>query len=118
MPGTYAVATTSSANSSVVPLAANLLFTSPGNATYNVTGTQYPGLTTVSDTYNLTTIGTGTITPPSGTTASAYAIYAIGTLDCTGNGTKNLNPACAVTSFVMIDEDTTNTTPSVIFAQE
>jgi hypothetical protein len=117
LPGTFAAATTSSANSAVVPLAANLLFTSVGNAVYNVTGTEYPGGTAIAENYTLGPEGTGTIVPISPATTPNYAIYAIGTLGCTGTP-KNPNPACAVTSFMMIDEDTTNTTPSVIFAQE
>jgi hypothetical protein len=116
MPGTYAAATTSSANSAVIPIAANLLFTSVGNAVYNVTGTQYPGPDAVVANYTMGTTDTGTIVPISGTTPN-YTFYPIGTLVCTGT-LKNPNPACAVTSFVMIDEDPSVTSPSVIFAQE
>jgi hypothetical protein len=116
-PGTFAAATTSSTNSAVTPLAANLLFTSVGNAVYNVAGTQYPGGTAIAENYTLGPAGTGTIVPISPATTPNYAFYVIGTLGCTGTP-KNPNPACAVTSFMMIDEDATNTTPSVIFAQE
>ena len=116
-PGTFAAATTSSTNSGVTPLAANLLFTSVGNAVYNVAGTQYPGGTAIAENYTLGPAGTGTIVPISPATTPNYAFYVIGTLGCTGTP-KNPNPACAVTSFMMIDEDATNTTPSVIFAQE
>jgi hypothetical protein len=122
LPGTFAATTTSSANSSVTPTAANLLFTSTGfnsmdEGTFNVTGTQYPGPVAVAENYTLGLGPTGTIVPISGGTGATYAIYVVGTLACNGTP-NNPNPACAVTSFMMIDEDTTNMVPSVIFARE
>ena len=80
-------------------MAANLLLTSPGNQTYNVAGTQYPGAQAVTGTYTLTFTGTGTIvlTAP----AANYVIYAMDT-----------------SHFEMIDVDKTVTNASVIYAQQ
>jgi hypothetical protein len=122
LPGTYAAATTSSGSSAVSPIAANLLLTSPGGGAFNVSGTQYqypgPGPQTVTGTYDglngsYGELGVGAIalTAPS---AQKYVIYALGTLDCTAN----LLPACEIESFLAVDEDTTNTNPSIIFAQQ
>jgi hypothetical protein len=104
LPNTYAAGTASNATSGVIPIAANLLLTSPGSQTYNVSGTQYTftsGLqaVAVTGTYTLMLTGTGTIAL---TTPSAnYVIYAT-------------DP----THFEMIDVDKTVTNPSVIFAQQ
>jgi hypothetical protein len=99
LPSTYAVGTVSNATSGVVPMAANLLLTSPGNQTYNVAGTQYPGAQAVTGTYTLTFAGTGTIvlTAP----AANYVIYAMDK-----------------SHFEMIDVDKTVTNASVIYAQQ
>jgi hypothetical protein len=116
LPGTYAAATTTSGSSGVHPIAANLLLTSPGGGVFNVSGTQYPGPQTVTGTYTLSNLGTGTI-PLTVPSAQKYVIYALGTLGCTGT-LQNPNPACEIESFLAVDEDTTNTNPSVIFAQQ
>lgn len=117
LPGTYAVATTSSGNYGVRPIAGNFLFTSPGGTppAYNVSGMQYqfPGAAqTATGTYTLNDLGTGTITltAPS---AQNYVIYAVDTSGCTAT-----NPICQIQDFLMIDEDKSNTDPSIVFAQQ
>jgi hypothetical protein len=70
----------------------------------------------VTGTYTLSNLGTGTI-PLTVPSAQKYVIYALGTLGCTGT-LQNPNPACEIESFLAVDEDTTNTNPSVIFAQQ
>jgi hypothetical protein len=99
LPSTYVAGTVSNATSGVIPMAANLLLTSPGNQTYKVSGTQYPGPVAVTGIYTLMFTGTGTIAL---TTPSAnYVIYAT-------------DPS----HFEMIDVDKTVTNASVIFAQQ
>jgi hypothetical protein len=117
LPGTFAAATTSSGGSTVTPIAANLLLVYPGGTTTNVvSGTQYPSAQTVTGTYTFATgpeglgIGTVTLTAPS---AENYVIYVLGTSGCT-----NATPFCAIENFLMLDEDTSNKNPSVIFAQQ
>jgi hypothetical protein len=126
LPGTFAAATTNSGSSAVTPIAANLLLTiqtTPAGAlTYNVFGTQYPAGPTqpVNGTYALNassgTLGVGAIvlTTPS---PENYAIYVLDTSGC-NSSLNNPNPVCAMQDFLMIDEDTTNPTPSIIFAKE
>jgi hypothetical protein len=124
MPGTYAAATTSSGGQAVVPIAANLLLTSPGGGTYNVSGTQYAGAGgQVAGTYNLGGSGLGigfgsiTLTAPA---ALNYVIYTLDTLGCTGTPQKP-NPACEIQDFFMMDE-TTKPNPdqnaSIVFAKQ
>ncbi len=121
LPGTYAAATTNSGSSTVSPIAANLLLDEQtpqtGPVTYNISGTEYPPfvlpLQTVVGTYTLDFAGNGMIAPIAPATTPNYVIYVLGTLGCTGT-----NPACAVQSFFMMDEDTTNPSPSIIFAQQ
>jgi hypothetical protein len=118
LPGTFAAATTSSGNSTVIPIAANLLMVDPGNGAANVvSGTQYhPGAQTVTGTYTFGTnikgigVGTVTLTAPS---AENYVIYVLGTSGCT-----NATPQCTIESFLMIDEDASNLNPSILFAQQ
>ena len=102
--GTYAAATTSSADSTATPLAANLLLTSPGGAVYNVFGTPYPPGPTqpLNGSYTLSDSGTGTIalTTPS---VKNYVIYIVDTAGCT----KQSGPVCAIQDFFMMDETTT-----------
>ncbi|MGA7293941.1 MAG: hypothetical protein WBW85_15505, partial [Terriglobales bacterium] len=114
LPGTFAAATTSSGGSGVTPLAANFLLTSPGNQVFNTGGTLYPGAQAIpsGSTYTLTDSGPGTIVL-NFQTPQNYAIYTVDTSGCTGS-----SPVCAITDFYMIDEDKTNTAPSVIFAQQ
>ena len=99
LPSTYAVATVSNATSGVVPMAANFLLTSPGGGVFDVGGTQYPLVQTVTGTYNLHLDGTGpiTLTAP----AANYVLY---TVDAS--------------TFEMIDVDTTVKNAAVIFAQQ
>jgi hypothetical protein len=112
LPGTYGAATTGSGSSAVIPIAANLLVTSPGGGVFNVSGTQYPGPQTLTGTYTLTFSGAGTVllTAPS---AENYVIYVLGTSGCTG-----ANPVCAIQNFLLMDEDKTNPNASIIFAQD
>jgi hypothetical protein len=113
LPGTYAAATTSSGNSAVGPIAANLLLTSPGGGVFNVSGTQYPGQQTVTGTYNLSNaFGTGmiTLTAPA---AQNYVIYVVDTSGCNGS-----SPVCAIEDFLMMDVDHSNPNASIIFAQQ
>jgi hypothetical protein len=117
LPGTYAAATTSSGSSAVSPIAANLLLTSQGGTppVYNVFGTQYPAGPTqpVNGAYTLSNSGAGTIslTTP---LAQNYVIYVLDTSGCTNAS----GPVCSIQDFLMIDEDKTNTNPSIIFAQQ
>jgi hypothetical protein len=120
LPGTYAAATTSSANSGVSPIAANLSLamqaTSASTLTYNVSGT-VTGTYALNLSYGDLGVGTIALTAPS---AKNYAIYVLDTLGCTGT-IQNPNPVCAVQSFFMMDETTTpnpDTNASIIFAQE
>ncbi len=121
LPGTYAAATTGSGSSAVSPFAANLLITSQGSGVYKVSGTQYPG----SQTQNLAgtyapsgSLGIGTytitLTAPPPPSPGNYVIYVLDTSGCTTQS----GPVCAIQDFLMIDEDTTNTSPSIIFAQQ
>jgi hypothetical protein len=113
LPGTYAAATTSSGSSLVTPIAANLLLTSPGGGIFNVSGTQYdPGPQTLTGTYTLSTLGTGTI-PLTAPSAQNYVIYILDTAGCTGQ-----SPVCAIQDFLMMDVDKTNPNAAVIFAQQ
>jgi hypothetical protein len=119
LPGTYAAATTSSSNSEVVPLAANLLATiqttpATGALTYNISGTQYPApQQTVTGTYTMSFSGTGTIALTAPATQN-YVIYVLGTSGCT----STQNPVCAIQDFLMMDVDKTNPNASIIFAQQ
>jgi len=78
LPGTYAVASNSNSSSSIAPLAMNLLLTFPQNGTFPVGGTQYPPGTpgNVTGTYNISTVGKGTIGLTAPATAD-YIIYAV-----------------------------------------
>jgi hypothetical protein len=119
--GTFAATTTSSGGSLVAPIAANLLLTSPGGGTFNVSGNQYTG-GQVTGMYNLggslgAGIGTITLTAPA---ALNYVIYALDTLGCTGTLQKP-NPACEIQDFFMMDETTTpnpDKNASIIFAKQ
>jgi hypothetical protein len=105
VPGTFAAATTVSSSPTLSPIAANLFATwaeptgSPCTATC-LTGTQYPGLQTMTGTYTISTSGTGSIalTAPS---TETYVIYAVNTIGCKSTA-KNANPVCAVQSFYMM----------------
>jgi hypothetical protein len=99
LPSTYAAATESSATSAVIPIAANLLLTSPGNQVFNVSGTQYPGQLAVTGAYTLTIPGTGTIALAA--PAANYVMYAIDT-----------------SHFEMINVDASVKSASVILAQQ
>jgi hypothetical protein len=118
LPGTYGAATTSSGGSAVIPIAANLLLTSPGGGVFNVSGTQYPGSQTVTGMYDLGVTGfqngTGkiTLTAPS---AQNYVIYV---LDSSGPCNPNTSPVCAIQDFLMMDVDSANPNASIIFAQQ
>jgi hypothetical protein len=119
LPGTYAAATTSS--SAVSPIAANLLATIQTTPvtlalTYNISGTQYPGGQTVTGTYSGLAYGDlGVFTVPlTAPSTQNYVIYVVDTSGCTNAS----GPVCAVQDFLMIDEDKTNTNPSIIFAQQ
>jgi hypothetical protein len=114
LPGTFAAATTSSGDSAVSPLAANLLLTSPGNAAFNVSGTEYQNLgsAAVTGTYTMNVTGTGTI-PLTVPSTQNYVIYAVDTAGCTGS-----NPVCTILDFFMIDVDKANADPAVIFAEQ
>ena len=115
LPGTFGAATTSSATSAVTPIAANLLLTSPGNAVYNVSGTEYPGAQPITGTYTLEFAGAGTmvLTAPG---AQTYVIYIQDTTGCT----KQSGPVCTIQNFYMMDTTTTNPNKdaSLIFAQQ
>ena len=129
LPGVFGAATTASGSPAVTPIAANLIVTYPGFAApgappipnaYVVTGTQYPPYTpplqAVAGTYTLSLAGTGTIafTAPPLPTAANYVIYVLGTSGCS----SAQSPVCAIQSFFMMDEDTTNPDASIIFAQQ
>ncbi len=106
LPGTFAAATISNSDPTLVPVVQNLLLTSPGGSVFNLTGTQNPNNQTLTGTYTMTVTGTGTITLTA-PAAATNAIYAIG-FDVTNS---------AITDFMMIG--TTSGTPSsIIFAKE
>ncbi|HEX7424969.1 MAG TPA: hypothetical protein VF311_13945 [Terriglobales bacterium] len=113
MPGTYAAATISNSDPTVVPVVQNLLLTSPGGTppAYNVTGTQNPGSQTLTGTYLVTLSGTGMIalTAPAAATSAIYAID----VDVT---------TFTVTDFMMIGtcapQPCSGVSSSVIFAQQ
>ncbi len=132
LPGTFAAATTSSGDSGVDSIAANLLliWVNPTQgapcASECVSGTQYDAtnplgvtMTGASPGYTLQDTSNGTIalTAPPPPSPQNYVIYVVDTLGCTGT-LQNPNPVCAVESFLMIDEDKTVTNPSIIFAQQ
>jgi hypothetical protein len=79
--GPYAAATTASGSSGVLPIAANLVLTSPGNATFDVSGTlDITGQSekTVAGTYAVAGTGNGTIkVTPTGQSAQNYIIYVL-----------------------------------------
>lgn len=130
VPGTFAAATTVSSSPTLSPIAANLFATwaeptgSPCTATC-LTGTQYPGLQTMTGTYTISTSGTGSIalTAPS---TETYVIYAVNTIGCKSTA-KNANPVCAVQSFYMMGSCTipsgqsscsTGPPSTILYAQE
>jgi hypothetical protein len=112
LPGTYSAATTTSGDTAVNPIAANLLLTYPGGGALNVSGTQYPGSQTVTGTYTLASMGSGTVslTAPS---AQNYVIYVLETSGCTSS-----SPVCSIQDFYMMDVDKTNPNASIVFAKE
>ncbi len=116
--GTYGAATTSSGNSTVTPIAANLLLTSPGGGVFNISGTQYPGSQSLTGTlsYAATAPGSGVadiaLTAPS---AQNQVIYPLDTSGCTF---KNGSPVCQIQDFFMMDEDKANQNASIIFARQ
>lgn len=112
LPGTFAAASTETSDSNVNPVAANLLFTSPGGAVYNVSGTQYPGPPTITGAYTLSSTGTGTVALTAPSTQN-YVIYVVDTAGC-----SNTSPVCAVLDFFMMDVDKTVTNASILFAKE
>lgn len=104
MPGTYAVATASNSLASLAPLAMNLLLTSPGNATFNVSGTQNPGGHNVSaGSFDVNFTGTGTISVTTGSGTANYVLYAVD-----------------LTHFYMMRDATkdTGTSGAILFAEE
>ncbi|MGB8011653.1 MAG: hypothetical protein WCF68_08570 [Terriglobales bacterium] len=118
LPSTFAAATI--ASFAVDPIASNLFLTSTGEGDYEAYSTQYPPfatpLQTLTGTYTLQGQGTGTITlaaPSPSTQTYNYAVYAVDTSGCSGAGLL-----CTIQDFLMIDEDTSNTNPSIIFATQ
>jgi hypothetical protein len=122
MPGTYALATTSSASPTDDPIAANLLLTevNTGACTAQcINGTLYDtanptGVTLAggNPAYAIQRNGSGTITltAPS---SQKYVIYVQDTLGCTTQ-----SPACEIQDFLMMDVDPTNPDASIMFAQQ
>jgi len=109
LPGTFAAATISDSDPTLVPVVQNLLLTSPGGSAFNVTGAQNPNNQTLNGMYTMTVTGTGsiTLTAPPPPSVATNAIYAIG-FDVANS---------VITDFMMIG--TTSGTPSsIIFAQE
>ena len=119
-------------NASASPIAANLLLTgavATTNAlcdtlkdltpTCPVTSTQYPGGAVTTGTYVLggeLGSGSGTIAFPIATTPPTTQPYAIYGVDSSGCGRNTV--LCAITSFFMIDENSSNRNPAIIFAKE
>jgi len=109
LPGSYAAATISNSNSTLVqPVVQNLLLTSPGGGVYNVTGTQntQSGSQALTGLYTMTLTGTGTITLTA-PAAATYAIYAI-----------DFDSANSVITDFMMMGTTSGTRSSIIFAQQ
>ena len=112
--GPFASATTTSGTSNVSQVEANLLFTSPGNAVFDVGGAQdetdaggqsaAQGLT---GTYDIGPAGTGTIALTAPATAN-YVIYAI------DNPTNQSN---LVQHFYIMNVDPANSNSSIMFAE-
>ncbi len=108
MPGTYAVATSTSSLSSnsscsVVGYCAivmNLLLTSPGGGTFNATGTEILATSPVDLTYNMQSQGVGSFSPVSPAKTPNYVFYAT-----TG------------TDFFVIEEDSGVPSPILFMAQ-
>ncbi len=120
MPGTYAEATISNSDSGVAPIAQNLLLTSPGGGVFNVTGTQNPGNAAVTGTYNIASVGVGTITLTA-PTAGTFVIYGIDAIVIPGS--QNV----AITDFETMETCTpqapattctTGPASAIAFAQE
>ena len=104
LPSTYAAVTESSATSGVSPIAANLLLTSTGNNTFNVTGTQYPGALAVTGTYTLTfngNVGNGTGTFKLTAPAANYLFY---TVDATHIEMIDVDAAVKNASVILVQE--------------
>jgi hypothetical protein len=112
--GTFAAATTSIADASVSPLAANLLLTSPGGGTFNVSETTHPGGTpqTTTGSYTLGSAGNGTITL-STSPAQNFVIYVLDSVGCSGQAIQ-----CEIQDFYMMDVDSTNQNSSIAFAKQ
>jgi hypothetical protein len=121
MPGTYALATTSSASPAADPIAANLLLTwvNTGACTAQcINGTLYDtanptGVTLAggNPAYAIQTNGSGTIALTAPT--QSYVIYVQDSLGCT-----NQSPVCEIQDFLMMDVDPTNPDASIMFAQQ
>ncbi len=123
LPGVYAASTVDSSDFSLTPVVQDLLLTSTGNSTYNVTGTQYPlnGNGALTGTYTVTDNsipaggvgGTGTIalTSPPPPAVATNAIYALDASNAPGTKTP------VITDFWLMG--TTSGTPSaLIFAEQ
>jgi hypothetical protein len=112
LPGTYAAATISNSNSTLVqPVVQSLLLTSPGGGVSNVTGTQntQSGSQALTGLYTMTLTGTGTITltsppPPAVATNVIYAI--------------DFDSANSVITDFMMMGTTSGTPSSIMFAQQ
>lgn len=76
--GTFAAATATSSSPSIAPLTMNLLLTSPGNAVFNVTGTENPGgiaITGGAYGVDLTVSPTPALSTTTGSGTSNYVLY-------------------------------------------
>ncbi len=79
LPGTFAVATASNSLPSIAPLTMNLLLTSPGNAVFNVSGTENPGgIAITGGAYGVQTVSpTPALSTTTGAGTSNYVLYQV-----------------------------------------
>lgn len=120
MPGTYAASSIPGSTSGVVPFVENLLLTSTGSATYNVTGVENSGsgYESLTGSYTMNSNGTGaiTLTSPPLPAVATNVIYAVDATTIPNSLNSSL-PNFIITDFFTIGE--TSGTPSAItFAQQ
>jgi hypothetical protein len=120
LPGTFATSTMPNSISGVVPFVENLLLTSTGSATYNVSGAENTGsgYQSLAGSYTMNSNGTGAIalTSPVPPAVATNVIYAVDAATIPNPLSSSL-PNFIINDFFIMG--TTSGTPSVItFAQQ